>query len=71
MIGRLIPSSCLIVRIEVGEAKNDSHEYELSHMPGGQPVITNIETGMHYTIGWQELIQLATDAGINEPEKRT
>lgn len=49
----------------VGSAKSeDGLEYELCISITGSPLIQNKETGKYWGISWDELINLAREAGL-------
>lgn len=47
--------------------KNDGVSYDLIVSPAGSPFITSHKTGNLWLISWNDLIQLAVEAGINKP----
>lgn len=69
MIGKLHKPHTLLLRLAVGEATHDSgQKYELSTSAGGsQPIVRSESTGRWFILAWQDIINLARKAGIDEP----
>jgi hypothetical protein len=56
----------MILRSEVGTAEDGQETYFLSTgIPSSCPIIENRRTGKQWHIGWEELIGLAREAGID------
>ncbi len=70
MIGKIYPRLTLIPGVFVGDAKNkNGGEYTLSTTLGvSHPCITSRTTGKSFILSWEEILQMAYDAGIDEPE---
>lgn len=71
--GHLYDSMTMFLRMECGVAKDEETgtEYELTtNIGGGSPIIRNKKTGRAWSIGWQELIDMAVEAGINIPDRK-
>ena len=69
MLGQIYPKDKLILRMDVGRAENGDKVYEMSTTMNGAPIVRSEQTGKWWIIGWDELIKLAVEAGIDEPEK--
>lgn len=65
MTGRIYPSESLILHTSQGSARSAEHgEFELNTNLDGSPLIRSEKTGKYWSIGWQELLGMAVDAGI-------
>ena len=68
-IGRIYPASSLFLREAGGTAQSDDGiKYELSINPRGEPLIRSEQTGKWFLLSWQEVLDLAIQAGINDPD---
>lgn len=66
-IGKIYKPKTMFFREGVGSAKSGSDEYEMSlNMGGSCPIICSKTTGKWWTIGWEDLIELAVEAGIDK-----
>ena len=68
MLGTIHPKEALLLRVEVGNAKGDSSSYEMSLVNGHIPCVKSALTKKSFTLCWQEIIQLAVDAGIDKKD---
>lgn len=67
MIGKIYKSMSLFFRQHVGEAKRENSNYELSMVINDQtPLVCSKQTGKYFSISWQEIIELAIEAGIDK-----
>lgn len=65
-IGEIHDKDSLLMRVHVGTAKSGDDSYEMSHGMGYTPVVRSLTTGKFFTLCWQDIINLAVEAGINE-----
>lgn len=69
MIGQVHPKNSLFLRIDCGTASDDEgHVYELSTGLGGGLYVKSRVTGRIWSLGWQEAVRLAVEAGIDEED---
>lgn len=71
MIGELHGADALFMREQVGSAKDPTTgaEYELDvQFASKAPVIRSRASGRWWTISWPQLLALAIESGINQPE---
>lgn len=66
MAGTIHPARSMFLRVAIGTAQADDLSYELTASVGGLPMIQSTKTGKTWSIGWNELIELAIAAGIDE-----
>ena len=68
IIGTIHPKKTLFFRRYIGEAKSGKLKYEMAaKMCGSTPIIESKQTGKWYTVSWQELINMAVQAGVDKP----
>jgi len=61
----------MFLRVHGGEAAVDDRKYEFSsNIVGGNPIILSHQTRKWFTLNWQEIIEMAIDAGIDTPEPK-
>lgn len=66
-IGTIHDKSTYFFRIEAGEATLESKSYELSvNASGNTPIVRSNQTGKFFTLTWQDIINMAIDAGIDQ-----
>jgi hypothetical protein len=66
-VGTLHPRGTMFLRIFVGTAKEGREEYEMSLAAGGEsPLITSKRTGKIFSLSWEQMLELARRAGIDE-----
>ena len=71
MKGTIHSSGTLFLRMEIGTATgSDGTKYELSQSLSGQPMIRSGTTGKWWTVSFEELIEAAIEAGIDQPEEK-
>lgn len=70
MAGKIQPRGTMYLRINVGDAEaEDGKRYEMTVGAGASnPIIRSEKSGRFWTIGWDELIDLAREAGIDEED---
>lgn len=62
----------MILRIDVGEAvADDGRVYELYTLGNQAPLVKSKQTGRYFAITWQEIIDMAINAGIDGVEATT
>jgi hypothetical protein len=69
-VGTLHPQKTMFFRQHVGTIgpKGDVDRYELSvNMSGYSPIVHDKKSGTWFTLSWPEILDLAIQAGINEP----
>lgn len=70
MVGKIIGSGTMILRNAVGEAKTDSGlKYEICSNMNASPLIRSEQTGKSFSLSWDDVLKLAIEAGIDEPEE--
>ena len=53
--------------METGTAEAGGVKYELTiNMGNNTPIVSSSKTGKYFTLSWQDIINLAIDAGINK-----
>ena len=68
--GTIKPSKTMILRAAVGKAEGDKNVFELSTGIGnGSPIVRCEETGKWFLLSWQDIINLAVDAGITKEDE--
>lgn len=68
-IGTIHPKTKLFMRESVGNAQDDEKgiTYELNtNFGNGIPIVRSSKTGKHFTLSWEDIIDLAVKAGIDE-----
>lgn len=64
-IGELHDSQTIFLHVFVGTAKDDDQEYELTYGTMHTPIVRNLKTGKYFTLSWNDVLQLAKEAGID------
>ncbi|KKM74348.1 hypothetical protein LCGC14_1401160 [marine sediment metagenome] len=65
--GKLLDKKDLYITIHVGEAKDDKgNKYSMATMVDGSPVVTNENTDKRFNLSWQDIIEIAVEAGIDK-----
>lgn len=72
-LGTIKPKGTLILREQVGEAEAENgNSYELTtSVSSGQPIVRSQKTGKWFLLSWQEIIDLAVEAGVDLDEPQT
>lgn len=70
-IGRIIPAKTLIMRHNVGTATGDEgDEYEMTTTVNDRsPMVKSMKTGKTFHLNWNDIINLAVQAGVNIPDE--
>jgi len=65
--GTIYPAGELILRVAVGKAQNPAEgiEYEMTTGVDMSSLIKSSKTGKTYRLIWQEIIEMAIEAGID------
>lgn len=64
--GKVYDKNSLFMCIEVGEAKGGELEYEIFTNMNQSPLIKSKQTGKYFSLSWQDLIEMAQGAGIDQ-----
>lgn len=66
-IGAIHPSGSMFFRHHIGTASKGKLTYVLSNgATNGEPLVRSELTGKYFTLTWDDIIQLAVQAGIDE-----
>jgi hypothetical protein len=68
-VGKIYKKDTLFLRVAVGKAtkKTTGIVYQMATIANtGVPVIQSEKTGQWFTLGWDEIISLAINAGIDK-----
>lgn len=64
-IGEILEKNVLVMRVHIGTAKSESGEvYIMSTNMNGSPLIEHEKSGRKFSLGWQDIIDLAIQRGI-------
>ena len=67
MIGKIEPKGTLCMRQHAGKGEAAGIEYELcTGIASGSPVIRSSKTGKWFFLSWEDILNLAIEAGIND-----
>lgn len=67
-LGKLIPASTLLMRVNVGSATLGDNTYEMTtSVNNSAPIIRSEQTGKYYCLDWESILRVAVLAGIDEP----
>jgi len=70
MPGTIYSPDHIFVRVEIGSATgHDGAKYDLGTSVDGQPLIRSSKTGKTFSLSWNELLNMAVDAGIDEQDE--
>lgn len=65
-LGTVHPERAMFLRVHGVDAKNGKLEYECSAGAVGMgPIVLSKQTGLSFTLSWEEIIKLAIAAGID------
>lgn len=66
--GVIHPPQTLFLRQAVGKVTNDENgnEYEIDLVGAMSPCVKSLTTGQWWTISWDDLVQMAVEAGVDE-----
>lgn len=67
--GKIYPSRSLILRVDCGTASDTDNSYDLSTTMTGEPVIESKRTGKYFILGWQDIVDMAIESGIDIEEQ--
>ena len=67
--GKIYPSKSLILRVDCGAADDGSQTYKMSTTMTGEPIIESGSTGKYFVLRWQDIIEMAIEAGIDNEEQ--
>ena len=72
MIGKIHPKKTMFLRNNVGSADGPGgFSYEMSsNFSDHSPIIQSKKTGKWFVLGWEEIVNLAIDAGIDKPDRK-
>ena len=64
--GEIHPKRTMFLRCHVGDARSGNTAYEMStNASCMNPIIQSKQTGKWFTLSWQDIIELAVEAGID------
>ena len=67
--GKFIEPNHLLLRKEVATGKVGSMEYTMEISSTCEPMVVSKVTGKRFVLTWQDIVDLAVLAGINESEE--
>jgi hypothetical protein len=70
MTGTIHPKKTMFLRQDCGKAKGDKVEYELTAAMTGEPIVRSSLTGKFFTLSWENIIDLAIEAGIDKEDSK-
>ena len=62
--GHFHKSDSMFLRVDVGSAKVEGVEYELSLNGGNTPLVRNEKTGQWFLLPWSDVLRLALERGL-------
>lgn len=65
--GQIHPPRTMFLRVHCGEATAGKLKYEMATAIAGMPIVESKQTGKWFTLSWQQIIDMAVKAGIDEP----
>ena len=69
MRGPVHKNKTMFLREHVGDATGEKgRKYELSFVNMHTPAILSKQTGKYFTLSWQDILELAVEAGIDTKE---
>ena len=70
MTGKIMPAKTMILRVAAGEAEAaDGTKYECSTNVNRTPLIRSGKTKKWFALSWEDIIELAIQAGIDKAER--
>jgi phosphopantetheinyl transferase len=67
--GKLYVPKSLFLRQQIGQATSGKLTFDCATIvPTGEPVIHSKQTGLWFTLSWEDIIALAVNAGIDDPD---
>lgn len=72
MLGTIHEKGTMFFRKAAGTVEREGVvEYEVTTAIGsGCPIVRSSKTGKWYTLQWDEIVQMAVDAGIDNPDDK-
>jgi uncharacterized protein (DUF697 family) len=71
-VGKILPKGAMVMRVSCGQASDEEgREYELDTGVAGGLLITSMTTGKTWSLGWQDALALAREAGVDNDEGST
>ena len=65
-MGKIYTRDTYMFNEHVGEAENANRKYDLVLISSVTPGVKSKTTGKTFVLRWEEILQLAVDAGIDE-----
>ena len=56
----------MFLRVHAGTAEYGKLKYEMAYLMGGSPIVESKQTGKWFTLSWQDILDLARKAGIDD-----
>lgn len=69
-IGKIHDKKTMLLRFHVGTAEAVKKKYYMALSNATTPIIISEQTGKYFSLGWDEIIDLAIIAGIDEQEEQ-
>lgn len=74
--GEIMKPNTLVLREHLGTATakiaGQKYNFELGRtLPGAAPIVRCVETGKDFLLSWEDILNLAEDAGIATPKEET
>lgn len=70
-LGKIHGKGFMTLHMDCGTAKTDEYKLDLStNASNGSPMVRNSVTNKWFTLNWQEIIDLAIEAGIDKPSNK-
>lgn len=66
-LGEILPKNAMFFHTSSGTAKVDDREYEMLNDMAGTPIVRSKQTGQHFRLPWQTILELAIKSGIDTP----
>jgi hypothetical protein len=64
--GKIYPKGTAFLRQHVGEAESDHLHFEMSLVNMTTPAVYCHETGKYFVLPWQDILNMAEEAGVGE-----
>jgi hypothetical protein len=69
LVGTVHPAKSMFLRQHIGTAENEKLKYEMTTiLANGCPLVESKQTGKHFSLSWQDILDLAVKAGIDIPD---
>lgn len=69
--GKFIENGALLLRKEIGTGHMGGKEYLMQTTATGNPIIESKATGKRFMLEWQDILNLAIDAGVDEANEES